>query len=48
MTFIIDIDGEITHVFESFLSHNYHINSVMKVLQQESEEDVDEVSEDEE
>ncbi|KAI9359061.1 peroxiredoxin [Pilaira anomala] len=48
MTFIIDIDGEITHVFESLLNHNYHINSVMKVLQQELEEDVDEVSGDEE
>ncbi|KAG2213068.1 hypothetical protein INT47_011217 [Mucor saturninus] len=35
-TYIIDNDGEIQHIFESFFSYSYHINNVMKVLQKES------------
>ncbi|KAL9558198.1 hypothetical protein MBANPS3_001018 [Mucor bainieri] len=36
-TFVIDRDGIISNVFESFFSYNYHIANVLKALQADSE-----------
>lgn len=36
-TYVIDKDGIISNVFESFFSYNYHITSVLKALQKDPE-----------
>ncbi|CAO3654644.1 unnamed protein product [Mucor fragilis] len=36
-TFVIERDGIISNVFESFFSYNYHIVSVLKALQKDPE-----------
>lgn len=36
-TFVIERDGIISNVFESFFSYNYHIANVVKALQKDPE-----------
>ncbi|KAL7330547.1 hypothetical protein PS15p_205473 [Mucor circinelloides] len=36
ITFVIDRDGIVSNVFESFFSYSYHITNVLKALQKDS------------
>lgn len=46
-TYVIGTDGVVKNVFESFFSHNYHVTSVLKVLQKDEVEAVEEQEEEE-